>query len=116
VITNAGTTSQDTTAKLLMAGTAWLANSSGMTITDVSVLNRLRQAELSVPTSHSLTVDSCATAMVASRILPRDDDALQGNQLGTVAQLSRRTAGFADGPERQAAEDAHHLAARRLHR
>jgi hypothetical protein len=116
VITNAGTAPQDTAAISLMAGTAWLADGSGMTITDVSVLNRLRRAELSVSTSHSLTVESCATAMVASRILPRDDDAFQGNQLGTAAQLSPRTAGFADGPARRAAEDAHHLAARSLHR
>jgi putative RecB family exonuclease len=85
VITNGATLPQDTTAAALMAGTAWLADGSGMTITDVSVLNRLRRAELSVSTSHSLTVDSCATAMVASRILPRDDDAFEANQLGTAA-------------------------------
>jgi hypothetical protein len=58
-----------------MAGTAWPADGNAMTTTDVSVLNHLRLAELFVSTSHSLTVDSCATAMVASRILPRDDDA-----------------------------------------
>jgi hypothetical protein len=48
------------------------------------VLNRLRRAELSVFPPHSLTVDSYAAATVASRILPRDDDAVEAEFFASV--------------------------------
>lgn len=68
----------------LMDGTAWVGD-KGLTATRQDVLDRLRRKELSISTAQGLTLDSCAVAMVASRLLPRDDDAFEANQLGTAA-------------------------------
>lgn len=83
----AGTTTatKTDTSELLMHGTAWLRDGSGMTITDPTQAKRLRRAELSASTSFQLDPGSCAVSMVASRLLPRDDDAFEQNQLGTAA-------------------------------
>ena len=74
-----------TAAEPLLPGVAWLADKSGMTITDPKQLKRLRRDELSPSTSFNLDPSSCAVSMVASRLLPREDGVFMANQLGTAA-------------------------------
>lgn len=67
----------------LMGGTAWVPG--GLTFVDAAQAKRVVRNELSISTSHSLKLDSCAVSMVADRLLPRDDDVFEANQLGTAA-------------------------------
>ena len=83
-----------------MPGVAWLRDGSGMTITEPTQAKRLRRAELSASTSFQLDPSNCAAAMVASRLLPRDDNIFEANQLGTGAHAVLEHLMSLPGPER----------------
>lgn len=71
-----------------MPGVAWTVKPNGeigLTATGERQLGRIRRSELSASTSFALDPSSCAVSMVGSRLLPRDDDAFEPNQLGTAA-------------------------------
>lgn len=69
----------------LLDGVAWLANGKGLTCTDETVLARLRRPELSASAAFNFKPDVCSAGVVIDRLLPREDDIFEENQLGTGA-------------------------------
>jgi len=71
-----------------MPGVAWVVGARGdmgMTITDPGSHKRLRRDELSASTAFGIDPSNCAVGVVASRLIKRDDDLFEANQLGTAA-------------------------------
>lgn len=84
----------------LMPGVAWSADGKFLVTTEQRSLDRLRRPELSASTSFNLDPDSCMASMVAGRLLPRDDDIFEANQLGTAAHAVLEHLMSLDGPLR----------------
>jgi putative RecB family exonuclease len=99
-----------------LPGVAWVVDqrgNMGMTITDPDKLTRLRRKELSASTAFGLDPSKCAVGVVASRLISRNDELFEANQLGTAAHAVLEHLFSLDGPQRTQGEAI--ATSRRLH-